>query len=1069
MKEKKFTLLQKAIIALIIILLPIAVTFLRGYYQNKEHLVSHILRDITFVAEAYEGQVYLFLEMTTRRAEDFSSDGFIRDGLAKIVKGDTAAAATVSDHLIRNKKSLDKTIHDIYVTGLNGLVVSSTEPRAIGTDISSMDYFKEGRTTHSVVETIDIHGMPAIAASVPLTDRKTGESIGVLTNFILLTELNKLLTGDMILEYGALTQHEGKRQTFDAYLVNNKKFFITESNQIDDPPVDYVVDTNPVRACLEGSVEVTDVYVGLAGKEVIGASMCLPQFGWTLLLEMDAYVETASIREMFRDAVITGLIVIGLIGWLFFLFLRNIIRPLETIANAAEMVGRGDYDIHIPVRTTDEIGVLAYTINDMAKDIGESTTALVESEARLSDAQRMAHFGNWYWDIKNDELHWSDEIYRMFGYEPHEFIGTYERFMSSVHPDDRALVKGAVEKSLSEQVPYSIDHRIICEDGTERIVHEEGEAVFDEAGKPESMLGTVQDITDRRRAEYEMKKLSTIIDNSINAVFITDRDGLIEYVNPVFESLTGYTFSEAEGKNPSILSSGETPDSEYEDLWNTILSGRTWRGVFKNKKKGGDNYWASGIITPIKADSGEITHFLAVQEDVTERMQSEEVMEYMAHHDELTGLYNRFRFINMVGSWIGKLEEEGGKKAVMLLLDVDQFKMINNTYGHGLGDELLARIGVLLEETISSVESSMIVSDDASDSAILSRLSGDEFAMFLPTLDEATAKKAAEIFRKAVEEFTPREVSEHFTASIGISLYPDHGVNVRQLISRADASMFRAKEMGRNRCHLYSPDDRIVEEMQSRLKWKERVIEAMEKDRLEPWFQPILNFETGEITHYEALARMYGDEGEIILPGKFIEVAERFGLISELNQIITEKAVRLLKEINETDPQMKVAINLSGRLIGDEDVFIFLEKLIKETAVDPKNIIFEITETAAVRDLTKAVVFVDQLKEIGCSFALDDFGVGFTSFLYLRDLNVDYIKIDGSFIRKLHTNDKDQLFVKALADIARGMKIKTIAEFVENEEIFEILRYLGVDYAQGYFVGRPAPFKDIKCLKGKLS
>ena len=166
--------------------------------------------------------------------------------------------------------------------------------------------------------------------------------------------------------------------------------------------------------------------------------------------------------------------------------------------------------------------------------------------------------------------------------------------------------------------------------------------------------------------------------------------------------------------------------------------------------------------------------------------------------------------------------------------------------------------------------------------------------------------------------------------------------------------------------------------------------------------------------------------------------------------------------MNKAGSDIKFSINLSGRLIGDEDILNFLKELINETGVDPKNIIFEITETAAVRDLSKAAAFVDQLKDVGCSFALDDFGVGFTSFLYLRDLNVDYIKIDGSFIRKLHENDKDQLFVKALADIARGMKIKTIAEFVENEEILEILKHLGVDYAQGFFVGKPAPFKDIQ-------
>lgn len=385
--------MQKALIALAIILLPIFVTFLRGYYQNKDHLIEHIMRDLTFIAETYEGQVYLFLEMTQRRADDFSSDGFIRDGLAKAIKGDSSAAASVSDHLTRNKKSLDRTIHSIYVSSLDGVVRASTDPKAIGSDISSREYFKQGRTSPHVIETKDVHGDPVIASTTPLTDRNSGEPIGVLTNLILLTELDKLLTGKMILEYGAMTQHEGKRETFDAYIVNRDKFLITGSVQVDDLAPDYVVDTRPIKACLERAEEVTAIYKGFAGRDVIGASMCMPQMGWTLLLEIDAYGETASIREMLYNAVITGVIVIGIIGWIFFLFLRNIVRPLGTIAEATESIGRGDYDISIPVRTTDEIGVLAASVNDMAADINVSTKALLESESRLSDAQRIAHLG----------------------------------------------------------------------------------------------------------------------------------------------------------------------------------------------------------------------------------------------------------------------------------------------------------------------------------------------------------------------------------------------------------------------------------------------------------------------------------------------------------------------------------------------------------------------------------------------------------------------------------------------------------------------------------------------------
>jgi EAL domain-containing protein (putative c-di-GMP-specific phosphodiesterase class I) len=321
----------------------------------------------------------------------------------------------------------------------------------------------------------------------------------------------------------------------------------------------------------------------------------------------------------------------------------------------------------------------------------------------------------------------------------------------------------------------------------------------------------------------------------------------------------------------------------------------------------------------------------------------------------------------------------------------------------------------------------------------------------------------AEVMRRKIEGlyFTP--LTTRFTASIGIALYPEHGAAVRELMSRADIAMYRAKASGKNRYHLYQPEDHDLEKIHSRLREKERIQNALEEGRFEPWFQPILDLKDNKIRHYEALARMRGEDGAVLLPGSFIGTAEIFGLIGAIDRVIIEKTMRLQAAMSRQGSSMSFGMNLSGKDLGDEDILSFLRDKIIETGADPAHLMFEITETAAIHDMDKAVKFIKALKAIGCHFSLDDFGVGFTSFIYLREMGVDYIKIDGSFIKRLHEdNNNDKLFVKAIVDVAKGMRIKTVAEFVENDEIIKLLKKIGVDYAQGYAIGRPAPWEEIE-------
>jgi diguanylate cyclase (GGDEF)-like protein/PAS domain S-box-containing protein len=564
--------------------------------------------------------------------------------------------------------------------------------------------------------------------------------------------------------------------------------------------------------------------------------------------------------------------------------------------------------------------------------------------------------------------------------------------------------------------------------------------------------------TELKQTKSELRKLSAAVEQSTDIVFIMDNNGVIEYVNPVFEEVTGYPREEAIGQTLRILASGATTYAQHEEMWTTIKEGRTWRGVFKNKKRNGEFFWSNGVILPLKEEGGEITHFLSVQEDITERKVSQQRVEYLASHDEMTGLVNRARFIELLEGWISDPRNRN-RTALILLINMDGIKFINNTYGYSFGDEFLRLVASALEGAMEDMEPESTVG----------RLGGDEFICFLPYgyekgKDENVRMLVAEGIRKRLEDLGFGEALGRSTASIGVVFYPEHGTTTKELLTRADAAMYHSKELGRNRCHLYSHKDRILEKMHSRIKWKERIIKALAEDRVEPWFQPILNLEDNKVYYYEALTRMRDEEGNILLPRAFIEVAERFGLIGSIDRVLMEKTMRQQVELSQGGKSITFSMNLSGKDLGDEEFLSFVKSSISDTGADPDRLVFEITETAAVHDIGRAIRFIKDLKSMGCHFALDDFGVGFSSFVYLKEMNVDYIKIEGSFIRRLHNNANDQLFVKAITDVARGMEIKTIAEFVESEEPMKLLKEYGVDYAQGYHIGRPAPAQRLNFL-----
>jgi diguanylate cyclase (GGDEF)-like protein/PAS domain S-box-containing protein len=553
----------------------------------------------------------------------------------------------------------------------------------------------------------------------------------------------------------------------------------------------------------------------------------------------------------------------------------------------------------------------------------------------------------------------------------------------------------------------------------------------------------------------ELQKLSRAVESSSSAVYITDLAGRIEYINPKFTEITGYTNKDVKHRPTDLLNSGQTPAAVYEDLWSTISSGGDWKGELYNRKKDGSYYWARLSITSIKDLKGDITHYVAIQEDVTHEYELSERLNHQASHDSLTDLINRREFERRAEMLLLTIKQDKFEHA-LCYLDLDQFKVVNDTCGHTAGDKMLCELSAILKETVRSHDT-------------LARLGGDEFGVLVEhcTLDDA--KKVAATLQQAIQnyQFLWEEHSFKVGVSIGLVAITEAMPNLGHLLKSADAACYMAKDLGRNRVHVYHDEDAEIAQRQGEMQWVTKITDALEEDRFCLYAQTIapLGGSTGE--HYELLVRMIDEQGNIVSPGAFMPAAERYGLISKLDHWIVEHVFTLLGGnpvfLDRID---FVSINLSGPSLTDTEMLSFITGRLKEIGLPSEKICFEVTETAAITNLGKATEFIRALKEFGCRFALDDFGSGLSSFGYLKNLPVDYLKIDGMFVKNIVEDKIDRAMVKSINEIGQVMGMETIAEFVENDEIKGMLREIGVNFAQGYGIAKPIPFDDILAKAG---
>jgi diguanylate cyclase (GGDEF)-like protein len=445
---------------------------------------------------------------------------------------------------------------------------------------------------------------------------------------------------------------------------------------------------------------------------------------------------------------------------------------------------------------------------------------------------------------------------------------------------------------------------------------------------------------------------------------------------------------------------------------------------------------------PVRNREGHFIGHLWVYEDVTHERQTAEQLVYLAERDALTGLYNRHRFQQELARTMQESSRHQLRCAVMFF-DLDEFKTINDSYGHRAGDALLIRVAGEIGALVRRDE-------------VLARLGGDEFAILLPAVQGNEAEALADRVVHAIGQI-PFRFEGHklrLTTSLGIAYYPVHAADADELVARADLAMYQAKDAGKNTWRVFRANDEADSEMRSRLSWSERISDALDKGLFQLHFQGIYEAEGGALSHLEALLRMTDERnpGQLVMPAHFIQLAERNSRILEIDRWVIREVLRRLGDNPDTPA---IAVNLSGRSLSEPGLPQFISHELRQTGVNPGRLIIEITETAAVSDLLDAQRMIEALRQLGCGVCLDDFGVGFASFAYLKHLHVDTIKIDGLFIRDLPNDHDNQVFVKAMVGVALGLGKSVVAEYVEDGRTLELLRQFGVDLVQGYHLDRP--------------
>ncbi len=729
---------------------------------------------------------------------------------------------------------------------------------------------------------------------------------------------------------------------------------------------------------------------------------------------------------------------------------RILLKRMKSMNAATVRLSNGDYSVRLNREADQDMDQVSLAFNSMAENIGKRETELKESR----EAYRTV--------INNME----DVLFRI------DINGCWE-FLS---PAWEKLTGNSVESSLARhwsEFVDPVDHdRCVKLFSDQAIAREEhcvaefklnsinsdfvdveaiSRAIADDDGIPLAISGVIRNISRRKQAEKQQLLAAKIVESTVEGVIIADADVNIVSVNPAFTEITGYSEQEVIGRNPSFLHSGQHKNPFFIEMWSSIKAKGYWQGEIWNRRKSGELYPEWLTINTLKDETGKLTNYVGVFGDISAIKETQQRLEYLSHHDPLTNLPNRMLFQLRLEHAIHRASRSKVNMA-LLFIDLDNFKEVNDSLGHAVGDKLLQSASTILKEIVRQGDT-------------VARQGGDEFLILVEQIDQP--QDAALVAEKILERFRkPFAIDGHelfVSSSIGISIYPEQGENVDTLIKNADAAMYRAKDLGRNGFQYFS--DTLTAIAKERQKLQVDLRHALNREEFRLYYQPQIELSSNQIVGMEALIRWEHPQTGLVSPNQFIPFAEESGLIEPIGKWVLFEACRQAVEWQRAGlPALKMSVNLSARQLTQADIVSQVQQILQISGLDAGYLELEITESMLMENAEQAIHTLNALKSLGVDLAIDDFGTGYSSLSYLKRFPVDKLKIDREFVRDLPGDQEDLAITRAIIALGKSMNLHLIAEGVETPQQFELLLAEGCDQMQGYLFSPAVPSAEMKKL-----
>ncbi|SFN94556.1 response regulator receiver modulated diguanylate cyclase/phosphodiesterase with PAS/PAC sensor(s) [Formivibrio citricus] len=714
---------------------------------------------------------------------------------------------------------------------------------------------------------------------------------------------------------------------------------------------------------------------------------------------------------------------------------------------AVELLKRGVWDFVIKDRLARLCPALERCFSDREQRLARQAAerALRESEERFRLIAASISEVIWMADIDLRQVFYASPAFENVWQQPCSALYENPRiFSESIHPDDRKRALDIVLSAHKAGGAFDLEYRIVRPDGSVRWIRDRGQQASFPSMSVSCYVGVAQDVTERHWAEEKLRQAATVFESTRDGVIIAALDGSILAVNKAFTEITGYSEAEALGRNPRMLQSDRQGPEFYQAIWSSLRQNGQWQGELWDRRKSGESFPAWMTISAVCDAQDNVTHYVGVFSDITQLKRSEERLAHLAHYDPLTDLPNRVLLQLRLAHAMERAQRLGCRVAVMFI-DLDRFNTVNDSLGHLAGDQLLIDVARRLSAQLKG-------------EATLGRFGGDEFLLLLDIdeLDAAATTAQKQLDALAAPFLLSGNNEVYLGASIGISIFPNDGTKAADLLRDADAAMYRAKELGRNRFCFYTAA--MNAEALAQLELEAGLRRALERNEFALHYQPKVNLRTGQIIGAEALIRWQRPGSGLEMPGRFVTLAERTGLIVPMGSWVIDEACRQLRCWRDAGwLDLRLAVNVSERQFYSGDLQRIVSDALARNGVPPACLELEVTESMLMEDPQQTIAILQSLKRIGVKLSLDDFGTGYSGFAYLSRFPIDALKIDQSFVRDIVTEPESALIAVSIIELAHRMGLKVVAEGVETEAQLGYLQMHDCDEMQGYFFAKPVP------------